>query len=108
MSTLSRIDLLCDEFEALGRSGGRPKIQEFLKRAQESERARLLRELVALDVDVRRKAGDPVRESDYHHLGPDAVSQARAVLEEFRFMLTPPGQIGGSTAEFVDDQDPVD
>jgi WD40 repeat protein len=45
------LDQICDQFEAAWNAGQRPHIEEFLKETSDPERAVLLRELLALDLD---------------------------------------------------------
>src|SRR5438309_11264403 len=50
-----RIDQLCDEFEARLRAGESPRIEDYLLKVSESDRAPLLGELVPLEVEYRRR-----------------------------------------------------
>src|SRR5207253_732867 len=67
------IDDLCDRFEAAWRSGQRPAIEGFVGNIAEPNRGRLVRDLVALDLDYRRKAGESPSIEDYRHLGVDGA-----------------------------------
>ena len=60
-----RCDALCDEFEQAWQSGERPRVEAFAARVPVSERAKLLRELVALDCAYRREAGEQPQPADY-------------------------------------------
>jgi eukaryotic-like serine/threonine-protein kinase len=82
MSTLRRIDVLCDEFDAAWRAGQRPRIEEFVTRAAEADRPLLLKELIAADIEFRGNAGEHVSEADYQAYGNEAVEQARQKLNE--------------------------
>jgi predicted Ser/Thr protein kinase len=68
-SQLQRLDQACDRFEDTWRraasSGERPHIEEHLSDVPEAERARLLRELIRLDVSYRRRAGEQPQREDY-------------------------------------------
>jgi formylglycine-generating enzyme required for sulfatase activity len=60
------IDAACDRFEEAWRAGGtRPRIEEYLQQAAETERPLLLRELVLLELFYRSRAGEPARPEDY-------------------------------------------
>src|SRR5690348_13033228 len=75
------VDRACDRFEAAWRSGSRPRIEEFLAEVPDQARPRLLRELIALDADYRRLAGESPRPDDYGGLvaGPEPTWLAEAV-----------------------------
>src|SRR5262249_29577296 len=60
-----RIDEACDRFEAAWRGGLPPRLEEFVAGWAGDERAALLRELVPLDADYRRRRGEEVRPADY-------------------------------------------
>ncbi len=52
------IDRVCLAFEAAWKSSGEPPIEEHLAGVAEPERSALLRELLLLDVDYRRRRGE--------------------------------------------------
>jgi len=60
-----RIDQICDRFEAAWKAGPRPMLEEYLSAAGEPERSVLLRQLLLLDWDFRRRAGDRPAGGDY-------------------------------------------
>jgi serine/threonine-protein kinase len=102
-----RVDQICDRFEAAWKAaaatGQRPRIEDYLGDTPESERALLLRELIALDMVYRRRAGESPGEQDYRDLLPS--------LELFRQAATgPPNPVpvsvadAGSVALFPGDQ----
>jgi serine/threonine-protein kinase len=53
-----RADQECDHFEAAWQAGQRPRIEDHLAAVPEAERPALLQELILLEVDYRRMAGD--------------------------------------------------
>src|SRR4051794_13475654 len=55
---VERLDDTCDRFEAEWKAGRRPKIKDHLSDAAETERATWLRELLALELDWRRRRGE--------------------------------------------------
>src|SRR6266851_1454818 len=65
-----KVDAACDRFEAEWRAGGRPSIEEYLGEAVEPERAALLRQLILLDVDYRRRHGEQPNAKEYHDRFP--------------------------------------
>src|SRR5262249_35816454 len=59
-----QIDQTCDRFEAAWKAGQRPHPEEYLVTAGGSARSALLRQLLLLDWDYRRRAGDDPRAGD--------------------------------------------
>jgi hypothetical protein len=66
-----RIDKVCNRFEAVWRSGGRPRIEDPLTGWEGEPRAALLRELVLLDLDYRRAVGETPAPADYQSPFPE-------------------------------------
>jgi serine/threonine protein kinase len=72
-SVLDRVDRVCDEFEAAWkawRSGETPDIKDYLDRVKESERSKLLKELLRLDVDYRSRVKQSVPAAQYRFWFP--------------------------------------
>ena len=53
-----RLDAACDRFEAAWRTGRRPRIEDCLNEVAESERTGLLRELLEVELELRRGDGE--------------------------------------------------
>ena len=70
-SVWERIDCVCERFEDAWQSGKRPRLEDYLIEVDELERAHLLRELIALDIDYRRQLGEKPVASDYQDRFPD-------------------------------------
>ena len=51
-----RVDQVCTRFVAAGQSGARPRIEDYLGTAAGPERAAVLQELLALELEYRRRA----------------------------------------------------
>ena len=60
-----RVDAACDRFEAAWKAGERPRIEEHLEGAAESERPALLGELLALELAYRRRGGEAPSPEQY-------------------------------------------
>jgi DNA-binding beta-propeller fold protein YncE/tRNA A-37 threonylcarbamoyl transferase component Bud32 len=69
LSAELRIDAVCQRFEAAWRAvkcgGARPVVEAYLDHAAVPERAALLRELLALDLDYRRHLGERPTTEEY-------------------------------------------
>jgi tetratricopeptide (TPR) repeat protein len=73
------IDQTCDRFEAAWKAGPRPDPADFLDAAGEPERSALLRQLLLLDWDYRRRAGDDPSPTEYHARFPADPTVIEAV-----------------------------
>jgi eukaryotic-like serine/threonine-protein kinase len=67
----SQINLICDRFEAAWKGGDRPRIEDYLGDSPASARVALLRELIPLDMEYRKRTGETVVEDEYHSRFPD-------------------------------------
>jgi hypothetical protein len=65
------VDQVCRQFEAAWQDGPRPRLEDYLAQASELERPDLLRELVALDMDYRTRAGESPGVEEYRARFPD-------------------------------------
>jgi hypothetical protein len=77
------VDEACDRFEAVWKAGLRPRIEDHLCDAGRPEYRVLLCELVALDLDYRRRLGEPAGPEDYRQRFPaaDALIDTAVSLE---------------------------
>jgi eukaryotic-like serine/threonine-protein kinase len=66
-----KIALICERFDAAWRSPQRPRIEEFLGDIERKYYAHLLRLLIQLEIDYRRRAGETPRREDYTQRFPD-------------------------------------
>ena len=62
---IRQIDRACDRLEAAWKAGRRPAPEEYLGGPGGPGRSALLRQLLLLDWDYRRRAGDEPRPEDY-------------------------------------------
>jgi serine/threonine-protein kinase len=58
-------DQVCDRFEAAWQAGTRPCIEDYLAAIPQAQRPGLLRELILLEVDYRRLAGEQPRAEEF-------------------------------------------
>jgi len=60
-----RIEAVCTQFEKAWQAGTGPRIEDYLAGWTGEERSALLRELIPLDLEYRRKAGEEATLADY-------------------------------------------
>jgi serine/threonine-protein kinase len=76
------IDRVCDRFEAAWQAGPRPRIETFLAGLPDEEASAALRELVALEVELRRRAGEGPTDDEYRRRFPGQEGAVAAAFEE--------------------------
>ena len=76
------IDQICDRFEAAWKSDQRPHPEDFLDAVDEPDRSALLRQLLLLDWDYRRRVGDQPRTDDYTTRFPSDTTLIEVVGRE--------------------------
>jgi tetratricopeptide (TPR) repeat protein len=86
-----RINEVCNRFELAWQAGPRPRLEDFLSDTPEPERSVLLRELIALDLDYRRRAGEKPTAEEYRERFP-----AWAPPAEVSTVLDSPGPADGA------------
>jgi eukaryotic-like serine/threonine-protein kinase len=79
-SPARRIDAACDRFETAWRGGQEPRIEDLLEMATEADRPALLRELITLEVELRRGRGEDPRSDEYRDRFPGQSTVVDAVL----------------------------
>ena len=80
ISTRRQIDEICNEFEQQWSADERSDFGSFLTRIDESHRHILLKLLLEVEIELRRKAGQPIAADDYRYLGDEAVSLVEELL----------------------------
>ena len=66
VSTIRALERVCDRFETAWQAGMCPSIEDHLTNAKGPERPTLLRELLAIDVAYRLRAGERPTPEEYH------------------------------------------
>jgi tetratricopeptide (TPR) repeat protein len=90
VAELQRIDDACDRFESAWRGGGRPELESFLAGFVGPARTQLLRDLLALELDLRLEQGDVPDDHAYRQRFPghddviDAVFGSRGKTDDPR------------------------
>ncbi len=77
---MRQVDRLCDRFEAEWKAGRRPALESFLAEGPPAVQGKLLRELLLLDCDYRRKAGEHPAAEDYLRRFAAGGEDVRAVF----------------------------
>jgi WD40 repeat protein len=65
LSEAQRLQAVCDRFERAWQAGLRPQLEDYLGDTPELERSALVRELIALEIAYRRKAGEQPQPDEY-------------------------------------------
>ena len=87
-----RIDEACDRFEAEWRAGRRPRIEDVLAVTGPEAGPGLLRELLALEVELRGRAGERPARDDYVARFPGAAEAIDAAFQAARTGPVGPGE----------------
>jgi WD40 repeat protein/tetratricopeptide (TPR) repeat protein/predicted Ser/Thr protein kinase len=65
LDVLDRIDRACDRFEANWEAGVRPRLEDYLGAVPDLYRTALLRDLLAAEIDARRRRGERPEPGEY-------------------------------------------
>jgi serine/threonine-protein kinase len=60
-----QIDEVCDRFEAAWKAGQRPRIEDYVEESPAPARAALLREIIPLDIEYRKRQGETPTTEEY-------------------------------------------
>src|SRR5262245_21707173 len=80
LSLEKRVDEACDRFEKAWKEGKGPRIEDYLAEAPEPERVPLLRELLALEIELRCDGGDRPMPEEYHRRFGEHIELIHAVF----------------------------
>jgi hypothetical protein len=103
-SLLHRVDEICDRFEEAWKADQRPRIEDYLGTAPEPERSKLIKELLKVEVDYRRRSDQGCCFEEYRQRFPaygDFISALFAVTTDFakEASLPPDGLCRASGAD---------
>jgi len=87
-SRVIRIDDACDRYEAGWVAGPRPMIEQFLDQVAAIERPSLLRELLAIELEIRREQGEAPTAQEYTARFPDHAPLVDDVFTAARSTVT--------------------
>ena len=65
LSQIERVVATCDRFEAAWRAGQRPRVEDYLGDLPDPDRPALLRELLAMELEWRRRCGEQPTPREY-------------------------------------------
>jgi len=86
-----RVDAVCDRFEKAWQAGQRLRIEDLVANATEAEVAVLLRELVALEIELRLQQGEQPLADEYRVRFPALETNiVQAMIEKGRQKAPPP------------------
>jgi hypothetical protein len=77
-----RVDAACDRFETEWRAGRRPRLEDYLAAAPEADRGPLFAALLAVELELRVRAGDVTDVSGLRDRFPDRAALVTAAYEE--------------------------
>jgi serine/threonine-protein kinase len=83
------LDRACDRFEAEWGAGGRPSIEDYLEGTAEPVRSAWLAELIAIDLDRRRRLGERPAAAEYHDRFPGQDNAVTAAFGQARGQAGP-------------------
>lgn len=93
LTAFGQIVAACDRYEASWLAGLRPRVEDFLDDAPAAERSDLLRELLALELEWRRRSGEQPTSAEYLARFPDDPATIDAAFD-----AAPTGD-GGSSGD---------
>lgn len=79
-SLSGKVDRVCDQFEASWRSGSRQSIEDLLGQVTEHDRPLLLRELLEIELQLRQRAGEPLKLDEYRTRFPQDLDLVETVF----------------------------
>ena len=90
-SDQQKLDSICNDFEEQWSPEAYLKIPEYLSQVEVQLRDQLLRMLLDVDVELRKKAGSTLTPSDYSKLGESAVQHVEQLCYDDSEMTVMPG-----------------
>jgi WD40 repeat protein/tetratricopeptide (TPR) repeat protein len=80
--SIRHLERICDRFEKAWQAGQRPRLEDYLGDMPEPQRAMLLRDLLGLELDYRRRASDTLDTEEFRQRFPKHVDVVRALFGE--------------------------
>ena len=89
LAVLDQIDRICDRFEAAWNAGEPPRIEEVLGQIAEAYRPALLRDLLAAELNARRRLGEQPTPAEYAARCPEHAERISDVFLDLELCETP-------------------
>jgi serine/threonine protein kinase/tetratricopeptide (TPR) repeat protein len=100
-SRMRPVDEVCDRFKDAWKAGLLPRIEDYLGNVPEPERPCLLRDLLKLELEYRRRQGETLVLDDYRKRFPDQADLVVAVFREQGIVAGPQaGEVKSSHDRF--------
>jgi hypothetical protein len=71
ISRVRRVIQVCDSFEDAWRAGQQPQIEQYLEQADDLDSSLLLPELIMVELELRRQAGEKPTPQEYRQRFPE-------------------------------------
>ena len=101
----ARTNLACERFELAWRGGEEPRIEDVLSAAMPGDRAFLLRELLVLEIELRRDQGENPSASEYKERFPDLAAVVESTFQDPELGGEPEGSTHGASPSTLEDLD---
>ena len=89
LAVLDQIDRICDRFEAAWEAGEPPRIEEVLGQIAEAYRPALLCDLLAAELNARRRLGEQPTPAEYAARCPEHAERISDVFLDLELCETP-------------------
>jgi serine/threonine-protein kinase len=80
LDVLDHIDRICDRFQAAWEQGTRSRVEDYLNEIDAPYRPALLLDLLAAELDARRRRGERPEPGEYHERFPDDSAAVEAAF----------------------------
>jgi hypothetical protein len=102
--TQTWIDEVATRFDRAWRGGERPRIEDYLTGLAEPRRTKLLGELLRVELDYRRRAGESPTVAEYERRFPEHLEIVRRAFSEQATLMPSPSDVNGPFAAGVENQ----
>jgi serine/threonine-protein kinase len=94
LAALQHVERVCTRFEAAWRSGGRPRLEDYLTEEAGAASTALFRELLRLELELRQESGEALERHGYAERFPGRGEVIDAVFQEFADVSPRRGRLG--------------
>ena len=108
INIFEQIDTICGEFRTKWKTGTKPSISDFLNRVDENAQSNLFRNLLTVEVKLRRRSGELPSSTDYLSRFPQFAKIIRQEFDEstmgsMEINVGTPQESAGSASEAISD-----